>query len=57
MGTVSTVLAKGMRRVGHLPLAGGGQVQLRDGYAYVGHMDAPDGTSIIDIAKLATQMT
>ncbi len=49
MGTVSTVLAKGMRRVGHLPLAGGGQVQLRDGYAYVGHMDAPDGTSIIDI--------
>lgn len=42
-------LAKGLRRLGHLDLAGGGQVYVAGGYAYVGHMDAPDGTSIIDV--------
>ncbi len=42
-------LARGLRRTGHLDLAGGGQVYVADGYAYVGHMDAPDGTTIIDV--------
>ncbi len=46
---MSDTFAKGLRRVGHLDLAGGGQVYVSGGHAYVGHMDAPDGTSIIDV--------
>jgi hypothetical protein len=46
---MTDTLAHGLRRVGHLDLAGGGQVYVAGGYAYVGHMDAPDGTSIIDV--------
>lgn len=46
---MTSALAKGLRRVGHLPLAGGGQVYVHGGHAYVGHMDAPDGATIIDV--------
>jgi hypothetical protein len=42
-------LAKSLRRVGHLDMPGGGQVVVEDGYAYVGHMKPPHGTSIIDV--------
>ena len=42
-------LERNIRRVGHLDIAGGGQVVVQDGYAYVGHMDPPMGTSIIDV--------
>jgi hypothetical protein len=42
-------LAKNLRRVGHLDMPGGGQVVVEDGYAYVGHMKPPHGTSIIDV--------
>lgn len=42
-------LAQHMKRIGHLDLPGGGQVLVQDGYAYVGHMKPPFGTSIIDI--------
>jgi hypothetical protein len=42
-------LAKNLRRVCHLDLAGGGQVFVADGYAYVGHMKPPHGTTIVDI--------
>lgn len=38
------------RRVGHLDIPGGGQVTVSDGYAYVGHLKAPHGTSIIDVS-------
>lgn len=39
-----------IRRLGGLDgLAGGGQVAVRGRHAYVGHMNPPDGTSIIDI--------
>jgi hypothetical protein len=45
-------LARNVRRLGHLDLAGGGQVTVRGSYAFVGHIPNPDhlGTSIIDIA-------
>ncbi len=43
-------LARRVRRVGHLDLAGGGQVVVANGTAYVGHMKPPHGTSIIDVA-------
>ncbi len=43
-------LARNVKRLGHLDLAGGGQVIVKGKYAYVGHMDPPHGTSIIDIS-------
>ena len=42
-------LAHRVRRVGHLDIPGGGQVVVQDGYAYIGHMKPPHGTSIIDV--------
>jgi hypothetical protein len=42
-------LAKNLRRVGRLDIPGGGQVVVQDGYAYVGHMAPPHGTSIVDV--------
>lgn len=49
-GYSKTELSRNIRRIGHLDLAGGGQVVVDGGYAYVGHMKPPHGTSIIDIA-------
>jgi hypothetical protein len=51
---MSTSLVKGMRRIGHLDLPGGGQVYVERGYAYVGHMKPPYGTSIIDVRDPAS---
>jgi hypothetical protein len=51
--TTSSPLARNVRRIGHLDIPGGGQVVVKDGYAYVGHMSPPDGTSIIDISDPA----
>ena len=42
-------LTRNIRRVGHLETQGGGQVVVQDGYAYIGHMKPPMGTSIIDV--------
>jgi hypothetical protein len=47
-----TALARNVRRLGHLGLAGAGQVTIGDGHAFVGHIPNNDrlGTSIIDIS-------
>ncbi|HEU4519531.1 MAG TPA: RNA polymerase subunit sigma-70, partial [Microvirga sp.] len=42
-------LSKNLRRVGRLDLPGGGQVVVDRGFAYVGHMKPPHGTSIVDV--------
>jgi hypothetical protein len=42
-------LAKGLKRLGHLDIAGGGQVVVENGHAYIGHMKPPYGTSIVDV--------
>ncbi|NNE80672.1 MAG: RNA polymerase subunit sigma-70 [Silicimonas sp.] len=42
-------LARNIRRLGHLDIAGGGQVVVQNGFAFVGHMKPPMGTSIIDV--------
>ncbi|MDA9865117.1 RNA polymerase subunit sigma-70 [bacterium] len=42
-------LARNVRKLGHLDIEGGGQIVVADGYAYVGHMKPPMGTSIIDV--------
>lgn len=42
-------LAHNLRRIAHLDLPGGGQVVVQDGYAYIGHMKPPHGTTIVDV--------
>ncbi|MDJ0640418.1 MAG: hypothetical protein QNJ20_16465, partial [Paracoccaceae bacterium] len=42
-------LTRNIRRLGWLDIPGGGQVVVQDGYAFVGHMKPPMGTSIIDV--------
>jgi len=42
-------LAQNLHRLGHLDLPGGGQVVVQDGYAFIGHMKPPHGTSIVDV--------
>src|SRR5262249_56950062 len=41
--------AKGVREVGHFDCAGGGQIEVEKGIAYIGHMESPHGTSIVDV--------
>jgi hypothetical protein len=45
-------LARNVRRLGHLDLAGAGQVCVSGSHAYVGHIPSPSqlGTSIVDIS-------
>jgi hypothetical protein len=55
-------LARNIRQLSHLDIQGGGEVTVRDGYAYVGHMKPPMGTSIIDVSdpanpKVVAQVT
>ena len=38
-----------IKQLGRMDLAGGGSVVVENGYAYIGHMDPPHGTSIIDV--------
>jgi hypothetical protein len=42
-------LSKNFRAVGRIDVPGGGQVVVEDGFAYVGHMKPPHGTSIVDV--------
>ncbi len=42
-------IAQNMRRIGHLDIPGGAQIVCRNGFAFVGHMSPPAGTSIIDV--------
>ena len=51
--TQSVELARNVKRIGHLDIPGGGQVVVQDGFAYVGHMKPPHGTSIIDVSDPA----
>ncbi|HWA37052.1 MAG TPA: hypothetical protein VG873_04245, partial [Burkholderiales bacterium] len=41
---------KGLREISYFDCAGGGQVYIQGNYAYIAHMDAPAGTSIVDIS-------
>src|SRR6266851_1347578 len=47
-----TALARNVRRLGHLDLAGAGQVTVAGSHAFVGHIPNADrlGTSILDIS-------
>jgi hypothetical protein len=39
----------GLRQIAYFDCAGGGQVVVENGIAYVGHMRSPHGTSIVDV--------
>jgi hypothetical protein len=41
--------AKGVREVGWFDCAGGGQIVVDKGIAYIGHIESPFGTSIVDV--------
>src|SRR5271163_1612103 len=43
-------MAKGFRQVGRAEIPGGGQVTVQGTHAYVGHLDPPHGTSILDVS-------
>ncbi|ESR23021.1 LVIVD repeat-containing protein [Lutibaculum baratangense] len=42
--------ARNFTRLARLDIPGGGQVRVEGGFCYVGHMDAPHGTTIIDVS-------
>ncbi len=44
---------RGCRQVGYFDCAGGGQVVVDGNYAYIGHMNAPNGTTIVDVSDPA----
>jgi hypothetical protein len=43
----------GIREVAWLDIAGGGQIVVDGNHAYIGHMDAPHGTSVVDVTDPA----
>ena len=45
--------AKGLKVVGYFDCPGGGQVVVRDGVAYVGHVKPPNGTTLVDVSDPA----
>ena len=47
---IDGVVAHNVERVGHIDIAGGGQVVVQGNLAFIGHMDPPHGTSILDIS-------
>ena len=40
---------KGLRQAGYYDCAGGGQVVVENGIAYIAHMKSPHGTSVVDV--------
>jgi hypothetical protein len=54
-------ISKNIKQVGRTDLPGGGLVTVENGHAYVGHIDPPYGTSIVDVhdpkhPKLVSQL-
>jgi len=45
----SSPLAHRVKRLGHLDLPGSGQVVVQGNHAFLGHMEAPHGTTIVDV--------
>ncbi len=48
--TNGAAIASNVRRIAHLDIPGGGQVEVRDGLAIVGHIAPPHGTSLVDVS-------
>lgn len=43
-------MAQNVKRIARMDIPGGGQVEVKGNYAYIGHMEPPHGTSIIDVS-------
>ena len=43
----------GLKQIAHFDCIGGGQVYVNGNFAYIAHMDAPAGTTIVDISDPA----
>ncbi len=43
-------LARNVKRLGRLDIPGGGQVRVHGNHAFVGHMNPPHGTTIVDVS-------
>ncbi len=50
--STDVIIAKNVRRISHMDIPGGGQVVVDGDLAFVGHIDPPAGTSIIDISDI-----
>ena len=48
-GSAPVGVSKNVKQLGRMDLPGGGSIVVENAYAYVGHMDPPHGTSIIDV--------
>lgn len=48
--TAGKPIARNVTRIAHLDIPGAGQVMVRGDLALVGHIDPPDGTTIIDVS-------
>lgn len=48
-GSAPVGVSKNIKQIGRTDLPGGGSVVVENGYAYVGHIDPPYGTSILDV--------
>src|SRR3990170_7165629 len=48
-GTAPVGVSKNIKQIGRAELPGGGSVVVENGYAYVGHIDPPFGTSIVEV--------
>jgi len=42
--------AHNVKRIARLDIPGGGQVEVKGNYAYIGHIEPPHGTSIVDVS-------
>lgn len=47
--TPGALASANIRPLARLDMAGGGEVTIKNGYAFIGHMSPPDGTTILDI--------
>ncbi|MGH8635491.1 MAG: hypothetical protein ACRET7_15340, partial [Burkholderiales bacterium] len=48
--TSAAPLAHRVKRLAHLDLPGSGQVVVQGRYAFLGHMEPPHGTTIVDVS-------
>jgi hypothetical protein len=48
-GKLPVGVSQKIKQIGRIDLPGGGSIVVENGYAYVGHIEPPHGTSIIDV--------
>lgn len=54
MSESAGAINKGFKHISRLEIPGGGQVFIHGNYAYIGHLEPPYGTSIVDISDPRT---